>query len=190
MHFLWNILFDMQGDIIQIHDKQFKMVMSEKDIKHHVESVAEKINSDFKGQNPIVIIVLKGACIYASDLIRMFDFHCEIEFVQLSSYEGTTSTGIIHQVIPFNRDISGRSVLIIEDIIDTGLTMKLFMEKLERMNPEMVKIAVFLLKNDALKYDVKMDYVALEIPNKFVVGYGLDYNQHGRNLKGLYELIN
>ncbi len=164
--------------------------MSEKDIKHHVESVAKKINSDFKGQNPIVIIVLKGACIYASDLIRMFDFHCEIEFVQLSSYEGTTSTGIIHQVIPFNRDISGRSVLIIEDIIDTGLTMKLFMEKLERMNPEMVKIAVFLLKNDALKYDVKMDYVALEIPNKFVVGYGLDYNQHGRNLKGLYELIN
>ena len=155
----------------------------------HVKVVADRINKDMEGKNPLFLAVLNGSFIFAADLMRMITIPCEISFVKLASYQGTMSTGRIKEVIGINEDISGRDIIIVEDIVESGLTMKRMMESLGTRNPASIHICTLLLKPEKLTVDLDVEYVAMEIPNDFIVGYGLDYDQQGRNLREIYTLV-
>lgn len=176
-------------DPIKIHDKKFKISYPESEILERVKAVADRINKDMAGKNPLFLAVLNGSFIFAADLMRMITIPCEISFVKLASYQGTMSTGKIKEVIGINEDISGRTVIIVEDIVESGLTMKRMIDSLGTRNPESVHICTLLLKPEKLTVDLNIEYTAMEIPNDFIVGYGLDYNQQGRNLRDIYTLI-
>ncbi len=176
-------------DPIKIHDKKFKISYPESEILERVKAVADRINKDMAGKNPLFLAVLNGSFIFAADLMRMITIPCEISFVKLASYQGTMSTGKIKEVIGINEDISGRTVIIVEDIVESGLTMKRMIDSLGTRNPESVHICTLLLKPEKLTVDLNIEYAAMEIPNDFIVGYGLDYNQQGRNLRDIYTLI-
>lgn len=155
----------------------------------HVKVVADRINKDMEGKNPLFLAVLNGSFIFAADLMRMITIPCEISFVKLASYQGTMSTGRIKEVIGINENISGRDIIIVEDIVESGLTMKRMMESLGTRNPASIHICTLLLKPEKLTVDLDVEYVAMEIPNDFIVGYGLDYDQQGRNLREIYTLV-
>ena len=174
---------------VKIHDKTFKIAYPEKDIFERVKAVADRINKDMAGKNPLFLAVLNGSFIFAADLMRMITIPCEISFVKLASYQGTMSTGKIKEVIGINEDISGRNVIIVEDIVESGLTMKRMLESLGTRNPASIHICTLLLKPEKLTVDLNVEYAAMEIPNDFIVGYGLDYNQQGRNLRDIYSLV-
>lgn len=174
---------------IKIHDKTFKISYPEKDILEKVKAIAERLNRDMEGKNPLFLAVLNGSFVFAADLMRMITIPCEISFVKLASYQGTMSSGKIKEVIGINEDISGRTVVIVEDIVESGLTMKRMLESLGTRNPAAIHICTLLLKPDRLKVDLNVEYAAMEIPNDFIVGYGLDYNQQGRNLRDIYTLV-
>lgn len=176
-------------DPIKIHDKKFKISYPESEILERVKAVADRINKDMAGKNPLLLAVLNGSFIFAADLMRMITIPCEISFVKLASYQGTMSTGKIKEVIGINEDITGRTVIIVEDIIESGLTMKRMIDSLGTRNPESVHICTLLLKPEKLTVDLNIEYAAMEIPNDFIVGYGLDYNQQGRNLRDIYTLV-
>lgn len=176
-------------DPIKIHDKKFKISYPESEILERVKAVADRINKDMAGKNPLFLAVLNGSFIFAADLMRMITIPCEISFVKLASYQGTMSTGKIKEVIGINEDISGRKVIIVEDIVESGLTMKRMIDSLGTRNPESVHICTLLLKPEKLTVDLNIEYAAMEIPNDFIVGYGLDYNQQGRNLRDIYTLV-
>ena len=142
-----------------------------------------------EGKNPLFLAVLNGSFIFAADLMRMITIPCEISFVKLASYQGTLSTGKVKEVIGINEDITGRTVVIIEDIVESGLTMKRMIDTLGTRNPESVHICTLLLKPEKLEENLNIEYAAMEIPNDFIVGYGLDYNQQGRNLREIYTLV-
>jgi hypoxanthine phosphoribosyltransferase len=152
-------------------------------------AVAERINHDMADKHPLFLAVLNGAFVFAADLMRFITIPCEISFVKLASYQGTISTGIIREVLGINEDLTDRHVIIIEDIVDTGLTMKQMIESLGTRNPASVHICTLLLKPDKLKVDLDIEYAAMEIPNDFIVGYGLDYDQEGRNLRDIYKIV-
>ena len=173
---------------IKIHDKVFRTSYSEAEILQHVKAVADRLNKDMEGKNPLFLAVLNGSFIFAADLMRMITIPCEISFVKLASYQGTLSTGKVKEVIGINEDITGRTVVIIEDIVESGLTMKRMIDTLGTRNPESVHICTLLLKPEKLEVDLNVEYAAMEIPNDFIVGYGLDYNQQGRNLREIYTL--
>ena len=173
---------------IKIHDKVFRTSYSEAEILQHVKAVADRLNKDMEGKNPLFLAVLNGSFIFAADLMRMITIPCEISFVKLASYQGTLSTGKVKEVIGINEDITGRTVVIIEDIVESGLTMKRMIDTLGTRNPESVHICTLLLKPDCLKVDLDIEYAAFSIPNDFIVGYGLDYDQQARNLKDIYVL--
>ena len=175
--------------IVKIKDKLFKTSIPESEILQRVQDVADRINHDMADKNPLLLAVLNGSFIFSADLMRRITIPCEISFVKLASYEGTTSTGKITEVIGINEDISGRTVIIVEDIVDTGRTMKRMIETLGTRNPASVHICTLLLKPDKLQEDLNIEYAALSIPNDFIVGYGLDYDQQGRNLSDIYTLI-
>ncbi len=174
---------------IKIHDKVFRTSYSEAEILQHVKAVADRLNKDMEGKNPLFLAVLNGSFIFAADLMRMITIPCEISFVKLASYQGTLSTGKVKEVIGINEDITGRTVVIIEDIVESGLTMKRMIDTLGTRNPESVHICTLLLKPEKLEVDLNVEYAAMEIPNDFIVGYGLDYNQQGRNLREIYTLV-
>lgn len=176
-------------DVVRILDKTFKISIPEEEIKKHVKEVADRINHDMADKNPLFLAVLNGSFIFAADLMRMITIPCQISFVKLASYEGTTSTGKITEVIGINEDLTNRTVIIVEDIVDTGLTMKRMVETLGTRNPESIHICTLLVKPDKLKVDIDIEYAAMRIPNDFIVGYGLDYDQQGRNLKEIYTLV-
>jgi hypoxanthine phosphoribosyltransferase len=163
--------------------------MTEAEIKARVRELAQQMSRDLEGKNPLFLAVLNGAFIFAADLMREMTIPCEISFVKLASYQGTTSTGKITEVMGINEDLSGREIIIVEDIVDTGLTMKRMIETLGTRNPANVHICSLLLKPEKLKVDLNVEYVAMEIPNDFIVGYGLDYDQQGRNLRDIYTVI-
>ena len=142
-----------------------------------------------EGKNPLFLAVLNGSFIFAADLMRMITIPCEISFVKLASYQGTLSTGKVKEVIGINEDITGRTVVIIEDIVESGLTMKRMIDTLGTRNPESVHICTLLLKPEKLEVNLNVEYAAMEIPYDFIVGYGLDYNQQGRNLREIYTLV-
>ncbi len=175
--------------IVKIKDKSFKTSITEEEIKQRVKAVADRINNDMAGKNPLLLAVLNGSFVFAADLMRMITIPCEISFVKLASYEGTTSTGKIKEVIGINEDLKDRTVIIVEDIVETGLTMKRMVETLGTRGPKEIHICTLLLKPERLKVDLNIEYAAIEIPNDFIVGYGLDYDQQGRNLKEIYTIL-
>lgn len=176
-------------ETVQILDKKFKISIPEEEIFKRIDAVAEKINRDMAGKNPLFLAVLNGAFMFASDLMKRITIPSEISFVKLASYQGVTSTGKVKEVIGINENISGRTVIILEDIVESGLTIKRMLESLGTRNPESVHICTLLFKPEKLVEDLDIEYVAIRIPNDFVVGYGLDYNQQGRNLKDIYTLM-
>ena len=186
-NFAPNIFYHIMSKV-KIKDKTFKTFIPESDIQERVKAVAEKINKDMDGKNPLLLAVLNGSFIFAADLMRNITIPCEISFVKLASYQGTTSTGKIKEVIGLNEDLAGRTVVIVEDIVDTGFTMKRMVESLGTRNPESIHICTLLLKPGKLQVPLNIEYAAMEIPNDFIVGYGLDYDQQGRNLRDIYVL--
>ena len=167
----------------------FRPSIKEAEILQRVQAVADRINHDLAGKNPLFLAVLNGSFIFAADLMRRITIPCEISFVKLASYQGTTSTGTIKEVIGINEDLTGRTIVIVEDIVDTGLTMKRMVESLGTRNPESIHICTLLLKPDRLQVPLDIEYAAIEIPNDFILGYGLDYDQQGRNLKDIYTIV-
>ena len=174
---------------VKLKDKVFEISISEAEILQRIKVVAEKISKDMEGKNPLLLAVLNGSFIFAADLMRMLTIPCEISFVKLASYQGTTSTGVIKEVFGINEDISGRTVIIVEDIVESGLTIKRMIETLGTRNPESIHICTLLLKPERLTVPLNIEYVAMEIPNDFIVGYGLDYSQQGRNLRDIYTVV-
>ena len=173
--------------IVKIKDLTFKTFIPESEIQQRVKAVAEKINKDLDGKNPLLLAVLNGSFVFAADLIR--NITCEISFVKLASYQGTTSTGKIKEVIGLNEDLTGRTVVIVEDIVDTGFTMKRMIETLGTRHPASIHICSLLVKPDKLQVPLNIEYAAIEIPNDFIVGYGLDYDQQGRQLRDIYTIV-
>jgi len=174
---------------VKILDKTFRTSIPESEILQRVKAVAERINHDMAGKNPLLLAVLNGSFIFAADLIREITIPSEISFVKLASYEGTSSTGKIKEVLGINEDLTGRTVIIVEDIVDTGRTMQRMIESLGTRNPASIHICTLLVKPDKLEVDLNIEYAALEIPNDFIVGYGLDYDQQGRNLRDIYTIV-
>jgi len=176
-------------NIVKIKDKSFRISIPREEILKRIDAVAEQINRDMAGKNPLFLAVLNGAFVFAADLMRRITIPCEISFVKLTSYQGVISTGKVKEVIGINESLAGRTVIIVEDIVDTGLTMKQMLESLATRDPESIHICTLLLKPDKLQVPLNVEYVALSIPNDFIVGYGLDYDQQGRNLPDIYTLI-
>jgi hypoxanthine phosphoribosyltransferase len=173
---------------ITIKDKQFKPFITAKQIDEAVKKVAERINSDLKDESPVFLVVLNGSFMFASDLLKEVSIPCEITFIKVASYHGTSSSGSVSELIGLTEDLSGRTVVIVEDIVDTGVTLEKLVAILTRKNVKQIKVAAALLKPESYKKEFKVDYVGLEIGNDFVVGYGLDYDGLGRNLKEIYVL--
>ena len=176
-------------DTIQIKDKMFTVSIKEQDILKEVTRVANEINRDLAGKNPLFLSVLNGSFMFTSDLMKRITIPCEISFVKLASYQGVSSTGVLKEVIGINEDISGRTIVIVEDIVDTGLTMQRLLETLGTRGPKEIHIASLLVKPDKLKVDLNIEYVAMNIPNDFIVGYGLDYDGFGRNYPDIYTVV-
>jgi hypoxanthine phosphoribosyltransferase len=171
---------------ITIHDRHFEPFLLSDEINHRVQSIAKEMSSEYEGKNPLFLAVLNGAFILAADLLRHINFQSEISFVKVSSYSGTQSTGAVKELIGFTETLQNRHVIIIEDVIDTGFSMTHILKQVESFKPASIKIATLLFKREALKYPVTVDYIGFEIEQKFVVGYGLDYNGLGRNLPHIY----
>jgi hypoxanthine phosphoribosyltransferase len=176
-------------DTIQIHDKKFALSISEIEIQAAVKRVGEAINREMADSNPLFICVLNGAFMFAGDLMKTVNFPCEITFVKLSSYDGLVTTGSVKEVIGLNESVVGRNVIVVEDIVDTGITMEKIIGSLNAKGAKSIKVATFLQKPEALQRDIQVDYVAMKIPNQFIVGYGLDYDGYGRNLKEIYTVV-
>lgn len=175
-------------DVVKIKDKSFKIFLTEEQVLRRVQEVAAQISRELVGKKPLLIVVLNGAFIFAADLMRRLSLSCEISFVRMSSYAGTSSTGHVKQLIGLKEDIEGRDIIIVEDIVDSGLTMKELLAILSARHPREIRIASLLVKPDNLKADLSIDYCCFNIPNDFIVGYGLDYEGEGRNLRSIYVI--
>ena len=175
---------------VKITDKTFVTSISEETILRRVKELAEEISRDYADKNPLFLAVLNGSFVFAADLMRDMAVPCEISFVKLASYQGTMSTGKVKEVIGINEDLCGRHLIILEDIIETGTTMKRMMESLGTRHPASVELCTLLFKPERLKEDLGIKYVAFEIPNDFIIGYGLDYDQQARGLRDIYVLKN
>lgn len=176
-------------DTIQIKDKRFTPFISAEKIEKEVARVANEINRDLEGTNPLFLSVLNGSFIFTADLMRHLTLPSEVSFVKLASYAGTSSTGKVKDLVGLGDNIEGRTVVIVEDIVDTGVTMKHLLETLQAKHPKEIRICTLLLKPDKLKVDLHIDYVAMRIPNDFIVGYGLDYDGLGRNYREIYTVV-
>lgn len=174
---------------VQLHDKRFSVSIGADKIDQAVQEVADKINADYAGKNPLFLVVLNGAFMFASDLLKKVTIDCEISFVKLSSYSGTSTTHVVRELIGLDEALTDRNVLVVEDIIDTGITMENTIQKLKHLQAADVKIVTLLYKPLAFRKDYPIDYIGLEIPNDFIVGYGLDYDGLGRNLPDIYKII-
>jgi hypoxanthine phosphoribosyltransferase len=174
--------------MVKLHDKEFVPFIDENTLRERVSHLGAQISKNFEGKNPIILGVLNGAFMFLSDLTKHISIPCEISFIKLSSYSATSSTGKVSELIGLQEDLKDRYVIVVEDIVDTGLSMKVLLEKLQKKEPCKIDIVSMLLKPEALVHRVNVDYIGFEIPNKFVVGYGLDYNGLGRNLPEIYQL--
>ena len=176
-------------DKIKVRDREFTVSIPEAKILQRVAEVAAQINNDLKNENPLFLAVLNGSFVFAADLMRCMEMPCEISFVRMASYEGTSSTGKVKQLIGLKEEIKGRTVVIVEDIIDSGLTMKNLLATLEEKQPKDIRIAALLVKPGNLQIDLDIPYCCFDIPNDFIVGYGLDYDGEGRNLRSIYTVV-
>ncbi len=174
---------------VRIEDKTFGIYIQDQEIQQAIQTIAKEMNVLYTDKKPIFISVLNGAFMFTADLLKKIEVPCELSFIKLSSYSGTTSTGTVKEIVGLQEEIAGRDVIVIEDIIDTGITMQKIISQLEFKNPASIRIATLLLKPDSVKVPIKPDFVCFSIPDKFVVGYGLDLNGIGRNLPDIYQLI-
>ena len=174
--------------MIQLHDKQFVPFISAKEIEFAIAKMVAQIEDDFADETPVFVGVLNGAFMVVSDFMKLYKKPCEVSFIKMASYEGTSSTEEVKQLIGLNQDLTGRTVVVIEDIVDTGNTVVELKALFKKQNVKHFKIATLFFKPEAYTKDVKIDYVGIRIPNKFIVGYGLDYNGLGRNLPEVYKL--
>ena len=173
---------------IKLQDKVFKVMIPAEEIDKAVERVAEKLNERYEGHTPVFLGVLSGSFLFLSDLVRKTTFDSQLAFVKISSYEGTESTGNVKQQFGVDFDIEGRDIIIVEDIVETGHSMNYLLDHLRRKNPASISICTLFFKPETFLYEYPIDYTALSIGNEFIVGYGLDYNQLGRNLKDIYVI--
>ena len=174
---------------IRVHDKEFEPYLSAKAIEEKISAIAEAINKDYKDKKPLFIAILNGSFIFAADLFKSISIEAEICFIKLASYKGTKSTGHVITAIGLDMDLFGRDVVIVEDIVDTGKTLSEFLPQLHHQQPASLKIVALLHKPEATVFPITIDYLGFSIPNKFVVGYGLDYDGLGRNIPEIYKLI-
>ncbi len=179
----------IMSNTIQVKDKKFAVSIPKEKILTEVKRVAAEINRDYAGRQPIFLAVLNGSFIFAADLLREVTLPCEISFVRLASYEGMGSTGEIREIMGLSVDVTNRPVIIVEDIVDTGLTMAHMLETLKKHNPGSIDICTLLLKPGKLQVNLDVRYCCMQIPNDFIVGYGLDYDGFGRNTKDIYTLV-
>lgn len=173
---------------VQLLDLSFQLLLTAEQIQKRVVALGKELTKEFKHKNPIFLGILNGSFIFAADLMRACDMNSEISFIQLSSYDGTHSSGEVATVIGLKRSIQDRHIIVVEDIVDTGTTFHHFLPDLKKLQPASVTTVSLLLKPDALQHNIHINYVGFEIPNLFVVGYGLDYKELGRNLPGIYQL--
>lgn len=174
--------------MIQIKDKEFVPYINQEALQQRITELGNAISEDCRTQCPILIGVLNGSYMFLGDLSKSISIPIEICFLKIASYTGTSSTGTVNQLMGLDADIADRHVIIVEDIVDTGLSMSFLLEKIKSLGPKSVRIATLLTKPEALKHPINLDYVGFEIPNKFVVGYGLDYDGLGRNLPAIFQL--
>ncbi|MCJ7717752.1 MAG: hypoxanthine phosphoribosyltransferase [Anaerolineales bacterium] len=179
----------MEKEIVKVHDKHFESFISEEQIQKEVTRIASEMNKDLADKDPIFLGILNGAFMFASDLYKQLKFPCQITFLKLASYSGTQSTGTVKQLIGINRDLKDRVVVVLEDIVDTGVTLETIIRQLSGFQPREIRVATLLHKPDATVTEVKLDYVGMKIPNDFILGYGLDYDGYGRNFKEIYQLV-
>ncbi len=175
--------------VIKVHDKSFETYLSAETIEKRIAELAVIINKEYAGRRPLFIAILNGSFMFASDLFKHLDIEAELCFIKLASYKGMKSSGNVVTSIGLEDDLFGKEVIIVEDIVDTGKTLYNFLPKLQHQQPKSLKIAALLHKKEATTYPINPDYVGFEIPDKFVVGYGLDYDGLGRNLKEIYQLV-
>lgn len=174
--------------VVKVHDKEFETFIESEKIQARVKEIAAMINIEYNGRRPLFIGILNGALLFMADLVKHISIECELALIKVSSYSGTQSTGKVRSLIGLQESIKGRDVIIVEDIIDTGDTALYIINELKQQEPASLKFATILFKPEALKQNIKPDYVGFEIPSDFVVGYGLDYNGLGRNLNDIYKL--
>jgi len=177
------------SEFIEVHDKKFRLFISESEIQKEVTRIAGEMNRDLTKRDPIFLGILNGAFMFASDLYKQLEFPCQITFLKLASYSGTYSTGSVKQLIGIGQDLKDRVVVVLEDIVDTGVTLETIIRQLSGYQPQEIRVATFLHKPEATLTEVKLDYVGMHIPNDFIIGYGLDYDGYGRNFKEIYQLI-
>ena len=176
-------------ELITVHDKQFKPYISADKISDEIKRVASEINKDYTGRKPLFIAILNGAFMFAADLFKEITIEAEICFIKLASYKGIKSSGQVLTAIGLDVDLVGRDIIVIEDIVDTGNTLSKFLPQLENHHPASLKIAALLHKPEAMVHPIKIDYLGFNVPDKFLLGYGLDYDGLGRNIKEIYQLI-
>lgn len=175
--------------VIQVLDKKFQPYIKAEQIQEQVARLGAQINAEYSGKNPLFIAILNGSFMFASDLFKELTVDAEICFIKLASYKGTKSTGNVVTSIGLDESLKGRHVIIVEDIVDTGKTLYEFLPQLTNQQPASLKIAALLHKPEALNFPLTIDYLGFNVPNKFLLGYGLDYDGHGRNLKEIYQLV-
>lgn len=174
---------------IKLKDKTFRMTLPEAEILERIKAVAQQLNKDYEGKTPLFLSVLNGSFMFTSDLMKEINLPCNISFVKLASYQGTMSTGKVHEVIGVSEDLNGRDIIIVEDIVESGKTMVQMLDSLAVRRPNSVKICTLFFKPSKLMEDIKVDYPVFVIPDDFIVGYGLDYDQLGRNLRDVYTIV-
>lgn len=175
--------------MIQLKDKTFTPFIQAATIQTRIAQIANELDQEYSEKNPVFIVMLKGAFLFAADLLKNVTTNCEIIFIRLKSYEGTHSTGQVKVLLGIQEDLKNRHVIILEDIVDSGKTLHDFLPMLQQEKPASIKVATLLFKPESLKYDIKPNFVGFEISNEFVVGYGLDYDELGRNLPDIYQVI-
>lgn len=176
-------------EIVQLHSKRFKKFISNGQLQNSIAEIVAKINQDYADKTPVFVGVLNGSFLFSADIIKEFNGNCEVAFIRLASYKGTASTGDVNQLLGLSIDLKGRDVIVLEDIVDTGNTLEVIMNTINLQSPNSIKIATLLFKPDAYKKKYPVDYIAIEVGNDFLVGYGLDYDGLGRNLKDIYKIV-
>ncbi len=176
----------MGHPVITLHNKAFRPYLSADEIAAAIDQLASRLNADYAGRRPLFVVVLTGGFMFAADLLKRFTGDCEIVFIRVASYEGTGSTGKVQEIMGLREDVQGRDIILVEDIVDTGTTLHHLLPTLQANHPASIEIAAMFYKPDSLRYPLTLNYMAMEIPNDFVVGYGLDYDGLGRNLPDVY----
>jgi hypoxanthine phosphoribosyltransferase len=174
---------------ISLHDKQFTPYLPAAQILEAVRTMAARLNQDYAGQKPLFIAVLNGSFMFAADLMKQMTIDCEVAFIRVSSYEGTASTGEIKEILGLQEEVAGRHLVVVEDIVDTGHTMQALLQQLQAKQPASVEVATLFTKPECLQHELSMRYIGIELPNEFIVGYGLDYNGLGRNYPDVYKVL-